>query len=56
MRKVYVKLQVSLTMVVNEGKEISEVINELKYDFTDTTGSANIQDYEIVDFEVEDSK
>ena len=56
MRKVYIKLQVSLIMLVDEGQEINEVVNELEYKFADTTGSATIEDSQIVDFEVEDSK
>ena len=56
MRKVYIKLQVALVMRVDEGKDISEVVNELEYNFADTTGSATIEDYSITDFEVEDSK
>ena len=56
MRKVYIKLQVNLIMQIDEGKEISEVINELEYNFADTTGSATVEDYSIRDFEVEDSK
>ncbi len=56
MRKVSIKLDISLTMAVDEGKEISEVVSGLEYDFTDTTGSATIEDYQIMDFEVEDSK
>ena len=43
-------------MLVDEGKDISEVVNELEYNFADTTGSATVEDYQIRDFEVEDSK
>jgi len=56
MRKVYIKLRVNLIMQIDEGREISEVVNELEYDFADTTGLATIEDYSIRDFEVEDSK
>lgn len=43
-------------MVVNEGIEISEVINEANYGFDDTTGTAFITDTEITDYQVLDSK
>jgi len=41
---------------VNEGIEIAEVINELDYQFTDTTDAADIVDVEMTDYEVIDSK
>ena len=56
MRKVTVKLEVRLVMSVDEGVEISDVVNELDYQINDTTTAANILDTEITDFEVEDSK
>ena len=56
MRKVTVKLEMKIVMSVDEGIEISEVINELDYQVTDTTTTADILDAEIVDHEVIDSK
>ena len=56
MRKVTVKLEMKIVMSVDEGMEISEVINELDYQVTDTTTAADILDTEIVDYEVIDSK
>ena len=56
MRKVYVNLTVRLILNVDDGVEISDVIDELDYDFSDNTGSADIVDTEIVDHEVTDSK
>ena len=55
MRKVTVKLEMKIVMSVNEGMEISEVINELDYQVTDTTTAADILDTEITDYEIEDS-
>ena len=55
-RKVYVNLTVKLIMVVDEGVEVSDVVNELDYNFSDTTGSADIEDTSIEDFEITDSK
>lgn len=41
---------------VNEGVEISDVVNELDYDIRDTTTAADILNTEITDYEVIDSK
>ena len=56
MRKVTVKLEMQIVMTVNEGVEISEVINKLDCQVTDTTTAADILDTEIVDYEVVDGK
>ena len=56
MRKVTVKLEMQLTMLVDEGVEISQVVNELDYNVSDTTTAADILDTEITDYEVIDSK
>ena len=55
-RKVYAKLEVGIVFRVDEGIEISDVLNELEYHFSDTTGQATVEDTEIRDFEIEDSK
>ena len=56
MRKVTVQLEMQVVMRVNEGMEISDVVNELDYDIRDTTTAADILDTEITDYEVIDSK
>ena len=56
MRKVTVKLEMCIVMLVDEGVEISEVVNELDYQVNDTTTAADILDTEITDYEVVDSK
>ena len=56
MRTVTVKVETTLTMKVDEGTEISETINEMEYDFSDTTTRADIECAEITDFEVVDSR
>ena len=56
MRKVTVKLEMRLVMLVNEGVEISDVVNELDYEVKDTTTAADILDTEITRHEVLDSK
>ena len=55
-RKVYVELKVRLIVNVDEGTEIGEIVDELEYDFTDTTGKADVEDSTISDYEVTDSK
>ena len=56
MRKVTVKLEMRLVMLVDEGVEISDVMNELDYEVKDTTTAADILDTEITGYEVVDSK
>lgn len=55
-RKVEIEVKVKLSIRVDEGQEISQVVNELEYDFTDTTGNADIEDTEILEYEVIDSR
>ena len=55
-RKVTVNVTVKLTMIVDEGVEIGEVVNELEYNFADTTTQATVEDTEIVDYEAVDSR
>ncbi len=56
MRKVTVELEMRVVMSVDEGVEISDVVNELDYQVNDTTSTADILDTEITDYEVVDSK
>ena len=55
-RKVLVKVEATITMLVDEGAEISEVISEMDYEFSDGTGSATFEDTEIIDHEIMDSR
>jgi hypothetical protein len=56
MKKVTVEVAVKLTINIDEDATLSEVISELDYDFTDTTGWADIEDMLIKDYEVKDSR
>lgn len=56
MRKVTVELEMRVVMSVDEGVEISDVVNELDYQINDTTSTVDILDTEITDYEVIDSK
>ena len=50
-REVTVEVTVKLQMKVDEGTEISEVINEMDYNFN-LPDNANLDDEEIINFEV----
>lgn len=56
MKIVTVEVKVKLTMKVDDDVEVSEVIDEMEYDFSDTTGKAIIENTEILDSEVTDSE
>jgi len=56
MRKVTLNLTMQVVLSVNEGVEISEVIDELDYCITDTTTAADVLDTEITGYEIIDSK
>jgi hypothetical protein len=56
MRKVYVKVTSRLIVNMDDGVELGDVISEMDYDFISQTDGADIEDTEIRDFEVEDSK
>lgn len=56
MRKVTVTLTVKMIMDVDEGVEVQHIIDELDYNFTDTTTQATIEDTQIVDSEIDDSR
>ena len=54
-RTVTVELKVQLVMKVDEGVEIAEVIQEMNYQF-DLPDNATLDDSEILDYEVKDSR
>ena len=55
-RKVTLYAKVKLIVCVDEGIELFDFLNEMDYSFTDTTGQGFIEDTEIVDYDVVDSK
>jgi len=55
-RKVYVDVKVRLIIRADEGVEINGVLENLEYDFTSQTEGADIEDTEIQDWEITDSK
>ena len=56
MQKTYIELKVKLVVRADEGASIAEVINEMDYNFKSQTVGAEIEDAEISDFEITDSK
>jgi len=56
MRKVFVEVKVRLVIDVDDGVEVSEILDEMEFDFTDTTGKADVNDSAMLDYEVTDSK
>lgn len=55
-RKVYIEVKVRLVVRMDEGVEVGEVIQEMDYNFDSQTNGANIEDTEILDYEITDSK
>ena len=56
MRKMVVTVEVKLWIRADEDIELATIIDELDYDFRDTTTKADIEDTEILDYEVVDSR
>ncbi len=56
MRKVTVELKVKMLIHADEDKEISDVINEMGYEFIYSEPGAEIVDTEIEDYEIVDSR
>jgi hypothetical protein len=62
MRKVYIEVKFRLIIEAEEGIEISDIMNELDYDFhtTDYDGEerklSDVVDTEMLDYEIIDSK
>lgn len=56
MRKVYVNVMTRLIIRANDGVDIEEVLSDMDYDFTSQTEGADIEDTEIKEWEITDSK
>ena len=56
MRKVTIEVKVKLLIHADEDIEISDVINEMGYEFIYSEPGAEIIDTEIEDYEVKDSR
>ncbi len=55
-RKVTVEVKYRLNLVVNEGVEVKEVMDELESTFVDQTDKADVVGDEMIDYEVTDSR
>jgi len=56
MRKVYVEVRVKMVIRANDDQDIGEVIGEMEYSFDSQSDGADIEDTEIVDWDIVDSK
>ena len=56
MKKIYVKLKVKLIIRQDEDIDTDRIINKLDYNFKDTTGKADVEDTEILDYVITDAK
>jgi len=56
MRKVYVKVTARLIIRANEDIDIEDVLNDMAYNFQSQTIGADIEDTDITDWEITDSK
>lgn len=56
MKKITANLTVKILLHVNEDADVEHVVNELDYNFSDTTTKADVIDVEITDMEIEDSR
>ena len=52
MKKACVSVTVHLYMDIESGINLNDLVNELDYSFSDTTGSARITDSHIEDFNI----
>jgi hypothetical protein len=55
-RKVFINVTVTMTLRIDEGISVNEVIGNMEYNFNSKTPNADIEDHNITDWEVEDSK
>jgi hypothetical protein len=53
-RKVYLEIKTKVIMTINDGVDVSEVVNDMNYNFS--SEDATIEDTELLDYEVTDSK
>ena len=56
MKKVFVEVKARLVINMDEGETVEEVINEMDYDFSSNSDGADIEDTQILDYEVTDAK
>jgi len=55
-RKVYIKVEFKIIVDMDDGTEVAEIMDEMKYSLESCTDAADIIETEMVDYEVTDSK
>ena len=55
-RKIVAEVTTKLVLVIEEGVEISEVMDEMDYEFTPQQEHGHTEDSEIIDYNILDSK
>ena len=56
MRKIYGELLIKIVVACDNGIEITDVLSDMDYNFISQTDGADIQDTEILDFNITDVK
>lgn len=56
MRTVNVEVRVKLVIKADDDVSINKVMNEMEYSFIDTTTQATVEDTEMTDFDIKDSR
>lgn len=56
MKKITVSATVKIDLHVDETADVEAVLNEMEYNFQDTTGTATVADSEIQDFKITDAR
>ena len=56
MKKITVEVTVKMLIHTDEDASLETVMDELDYEFSDTTGMATVQDTEITGYKVGDSR
>ena len=56
MREVVVEATVKILMMVDDDIEAEEVVADMDYEFIDRTDKATIEDTEIIEWNISDSK
>jgi hypothetical protein len=56
MRKVTAEIKVRVILNMDQGVEVGEVVQAMECEFADTTGHADVENAEILDHQVTDSR
>lgn len=56
MKKIYVNVNVRLIINANDDVDVTDVLDNMDYDFSSETDGAEIVDTEIIDYDIQDSK